>query len=193
MRKQSFAVGLALLLAFAVTPHPAAATSTLYANNCASCHSATVTTCNGCHAHGTHATSSKSGINITGTTGKTSYTPGESVTVTMTGGYRTGWIRAYLYDQNMVQLAISTGPTGEGGGAAYPITFTAPAPAVAGNYTWSVAWYGNAYDTGGATFGSRWVPENASTGNAGHGREIVFTNSFDVVAPAAPTIALSET
>src|SRR3990172_2566373 len=107
------------------------AQSSYYTAQCAGCHGATPTTCNGCHAHGTHPTSAKSSINVAGTTDKTSYAPGETVTVTITGGYRTGWIRAILYDQNMIELARSTGPSGTGGGAGYPITLTAPAPTAA--------------------------------------------------------------
>jgi hypothetical protein len=188
MRRTSLTIGLALLFAFGAVPRPATATATLYAANCTSCHSATVTTCNGCHAHGTHASSAKTGINVAGATNKTSYAPGESVTVTVTGGYRTGWIRAYLYDENMVQLAISTGPNGDGGGSGYPVTFTAPAPSTTGSHIWNVAWYGNQFDAGGGTFGTRWTPD---PNNPGHGREIVSTNAFSVVAAAAPAIALS--
>src|SRR5512139_2154301 len=73
------------------------ATSTLFSANCTSCHAATPTTCNGCHAHGVHSSSAKSTINIAGATNKASYAPGETVSVTMTGGYRNGWIRAILY------------------------------------------------------------------------------------------------
>ncbi|MCX5731631.1 MAG: choice-of-anchor D domain-containing protein [Deltaproteobacteria bacterium] len=188
MRTPSFAVGLALLLAFAVAPHPAAALPSFYGAQCAGCHGATPNTCNGCHAHGTHASNAFTGINIIGTTNKTSYAPGETVTVTMNGGWQSGWIRAYLYDQNMVQLAVSTGPNGVGGGAGYPITFTAPAPSTQGSRTWFVAWYGNQVDKGGATFGTTWTPDAT---NANHGREIVATNTFSVAAPAAPAIALS--
>src|ERR1700680_2036589 len=68
---------------------------------CVNCHSApVVATCNGCHSHGTHPSSAKSTLNVAGTINKTSYAPGETVTVTMTGGYRTGWFRATLFDQN---------------------------------------------------------------------------------------------
>ena len=188
MRKSSLVVGLALLVALGAVPVPAAATSSLFTANCTSCHAATPTTCNGCHAHGTHASSAKTGINVTGTTNKTTYAPGETVTVTVAGGYRTGWIRAFLYDANMVRLAVSTGPNGDGGGAGYPVTFTAPAPSTPGSHSWNVAWYGNQYDAGGATFGARWTPD---PNNPGHGQEIVTTNAFTVAAPAAPTIALS--
>lgn len=181
MRKPSFAVGLALLLAFAVTPHPAAAFSSYYGAQCAGCHGTTPNTCNGCHAHGTHASSSFQGINITGTTNKTSYAPGETVTVTMNGGWQSGWFRAYLYDGSMVQLARTNG-------ASYPVTFTSTAPSTPGRHTWNVAWFGNQVDAGGATFGAGWMPVASP---AGHGQQVVATNFFDVVAPAAPAIALS--
>lgn len=180
----SFAV-VALLALFAGIPK-ASATSTMYANDCSSCHGTTPTTCGGCHAHGVHSSSAKSGINLTGTTNKTSYAPGETVSVTIGGGYRSGWVRAILYDQNMVQKAISAGPTGEGGGASFPITLSAPAPTTAGTYTWNVSWYGNANDTGSATFGTRWTPD---ANNPDHGEEIVSTNAF-TVATAVPSVKI---
>src|SRR5512138_1972695 len=134
----------------------AEASSSYYTTYCSSCHGTTTSTCNGCHAHGTHSSSAKTDLNVKGTTNKTSYAPGETVSVTITGGYRTGWVRAILYDQNMVEKARSTGPTGEGGGAAFPITLSAPAPATAGTYTWNVSWYGNQYEKSGGFFGARW-------------------------------------
>ena len=78
---------------------------------CVTCHMApVVASCNGCHAHGTHPSSAKSTINVAGTTNKASYAPGETVTVTMTGGYRTGWFRATLFGPDGVtELARSTG------------------------------------------------------------------------------------
>ncbi len=156
---------------------------------CQSCHG-TVSTCNGCHSHGTHATKSKTDVNITGTTSKTTYAPGETVSVTITGGYKTGWVRAILYDQNMTQVAISKGTIASGytapaNGPAFPITLSAPAPTTAGTYKWNVSWYGNKYDASGAYFQpacSTSVTTNcwkAST-NANHGEAIIATNSFTV-------------
>ncbi|BDG01306.1 choice-of-anchor D domain-containing protein [Anaeromyxobacter oryzae] len=173
-------------------PH-ADASSSYFTSQCAPCHDAaavgsTATTCNGCHSHGTHPDSSKSSINLTGTTNATSYAPGATVSVTINGGYRTGWVRAYLYDQTGKQLAISTGPNGMGGGASFPITLTGPAPTTPGTYTWKVAWYGNKYDASGAAFGASWTPD---PNNPNHGQEIVSTNSFTVTAPSAPTVALN--
>ena len=159
---------------------------------CVDCHAPAASTCDGCHAHGTHSSSEKSDINVTGTTSKTSYAPGETVSVTIAGGYRNGWVRAILYDQNMVELARATGPSGEGGGAGLPIALNAPAPTSAGNHTWYVAWYGNKYDLTEVgkttTFGPNWTLD---PGNPDHGQEIVSTNQFTVTATAAPSISLN--
>ncbi|MEI6205678.1 MAG: FG-GAP-like repeat-containing protein [Desulfuromonadales bacterium] len=147
--------------------------------SCKGCHSApVVATCNGCHAHGTHPSSAKSSINVAGAISKTSYAPGETVTVTITGGYRTGWFRAVLFDQHTAELARSTGnDSGMGNSATYPATLSAPAPATPGTYIWKVGWYGNQYDSG--TYGSGWTPD---PNNSGHGTEIVSVNLFTVVA-----------
>jgi hypothetical protein len=154
---------------------------------CDGCHTAT-TTCNGCHGHGTHSTNAKSDINVAGTTNKASYAPGETVTVTITGGYKSGWIRAVLRDQNNVELARTSGPdSGIGSSGTYPVTLTAPAPATPGTYTWKVGWYGNQYDIAGAAFGAGWAPDAT---NSGHGYEIVNMASFTVVAQVSvPTIS----
>ena len=158
------------------------AESGYYGTNCSSCHGSTPTTCDGCHGHGTHSSSAKNNINITGTTNKTTYAPGETVSVAMDGGYRNGWVRAILYDQNMVELKRSTG-------LAFPITLTAPAPMAAGTYTWNVAWYGNKYDKSSPFFQPTctstlttncWKPST----NANHGEEIRSINSFTVAAAA---------
>ena len=184
------ALGAAALLGLAT---PAGAISSYFTAQCASCHSAavvgsTATTCNGCHAHGTHPTSAKAALNLAGATNATSYTPGQTVSVTITSGYRTGWVRAALFDQDGNQLALSTGPNGMGGGAGFPITLTAPAPTAPGSYTWSVGWYGNMYDAAGAFFGPRFQED---PGNPDHGWELVSTNAFTVTAPTSPAIALS--
>ena len=192
----ALALAAAALVAFQLTGTEAFAQSSYFTSlGCVDCHTAPATsTCNGCHAHGTHSSSSKSDINVKGTTNKTSYAPGETVTVTITGGYRTGWIRAVLYDQNKVELARSTGnASGMGSSTTYPATLTAPAPTTPGTYTWKVAWYGNEFDltdagAGTTFFGSGWTPDPT---NPNHGYEIVNTNSFTVAAPidtTAPTV-----
>jgi hypothetical protein len=177
----------------------AEAQSTWYTQFCSSCHGTALSTCNGCHAHGTHATSSKNTINIAGTTNKTSYAPGETVSVTVTGGYRTGWVRVILYDQNMTELARSTGTIASGaqapsGAPGFPVTLTTSAPVSAGTYTWNVAWYGNQYDlteanAGTTFFGPRWTPDPT---NPNHGQEVVSVKAFSVTGtPAAPHINLN--
>jgi hypothetical protein len=162
---------LALLFIFS---GDAAAFSTYFtgAGGCstAGCHPASPTTCNGCHHHGK--------VNLAATTDKLTYSPGETVTVTFSGGSQSGWIRAYLYDNNGTQVDISTGPSGMGGGPGFPVTLTGPAPATPGTYTFTAAWFGNLYDTGNTT-------------NANHGQESVATNSFTVAGDTTPPTILS--
>jgi len=156
----------------------AGARSSYYDSNCSRCHG-TTSTCAGCHAHGVHTDSNKDDINLTAGTDKASYSAGEQVNVTVDGGYRSGWVRVVLLDQNNVEVARSSG-TG------FPVTLSAPAPD-GGTYTWSAAWYGNQYDAGNAAFGNGWVPDNK---NQNHGWQIVETNSFTVAAAAVPSIQL---
>jgi len=165
---------------------------------CVNCHvPPVVATCNGCHSHGTHPTSAKSSINVAGKTNKASYAPGETVTVTMTGGYRTGWFRATLFAADGVtELARSNGnASGMGNSATYPATLTAPAPTTPGTYTWVIAWYGNKYDASGAAFGANWTPDpnntNTGTANAEHGWEKVNLPSFTVAAAPVKTPKVS--
>ncbi len=181
----------------------ASAYSSFFTTYCTGCHGTNaVATCAGCHSHGTHPDSSKSSINITGTTNKTSYQPGETMSVTINGGYRSGWVRAILYDQNMKELARSTGTVIAGaiapsGAASFPVTLQGAAPATPGNYTYNVAWYGNKFDltdagAGTTFFGPRWTPD---PNNPNHGQEIVATNSFTVVSttpPPAPAISVTD-
>ena len=183
-----FVMAATLIASQFFTTTARAESSFFTSQGCSGCHSApVVATCNGCHAHGTHASSSKSTINVTGTTNKTSYAPGETVTVTITGGYRSGWVRTVLYDQNNVELARSTGnASGMGSSTTYPATLTAPAPTAAGAYSWKVAWYGNQFDASGAKFGAGWTPD---PNNPNHGEEIVAISSFTVTAPAGDAIA----
>jgi hypothetical protein len=150
----------------------AQAYSGYYASNCGGCHAAaTTTTCNGCHHHGP--------ASLKGTTDKTSYAPGETVSVTISGGSQSGWVRAILYDQNNTQVAISSGnASGMGHSTTFPAVLNAPAPTAANTYTWKVAWYGNSYDSSSPTASA-------------HGEVSVSTNSFTVAAAPilAPTIS----
>jgi hypothetical protein len=162
------------------------ATNGLYDNNCAGCHG-TTRTCAGCHAHGVHSDNQKDDIKVIAMTDFLTYAPGETVTVSISGGYRPGWVRTILYDENGAEVNRSEGPTGFGGGLPFPgpIELTAPAPTTPGTYTWTASWYGNEFDSGGAAFGD-FVPDPL---NSGHGEERVNTNSFEVVAANQPPVA----
>jgi uncharacterized membrane protein len=197
---RQLSVGLAIAVAILHAPR-AAAYSSYFSPNCATagCHVTSTSTCNGCHSHGTHSSSSKSDVNVAGTLGKTSFAAGETVSVTVTGGYRNGWVRVVLFDQNGTELARSSCPGGMGGcsTSVYPVTLTAPAPTTAGTYTWSVAWYGNKFDAGGASFGSgtsttiRPGSFTPDPNNPNHGHQTVALQAFTVTAPASATIALN--
>ena len=164
-----FAMGLMAPLFWGSVAH---AHSSYFTTYCTGCHSsATGATCNGCHHHGP--------VNLAGTTNKSSYTPGETVSVTITGGSQSGWFRAILYDQNNNQVAISNGnDSGMGHTTTYPAVLSAAAPTTPGTYTWKVAWFGNSYDSNNPSASS-------------HGEVTANTNSFTVAAPAdvtAPTV-----
>ncbi len=188
---------LALAVFAAWAPH-AEAYGSYFTPDCGGCHVGQTgadvgsgSFCGMCHAHGVHASSLKTGINVTATTNKTSYAPGENVSVTISGGYRPSTARAVLYDQNMARVAISTGTSSSGGGPVnapvWPRTLTAPAPAAPGTYTWKAAWYGNLNDTGSATFGGAdWVLD---ANNPNHGEERVSVSVVVAATAAAPTIS----
>jgi hypothetical protein len=193
MRKTSVLfVCMIALVAFAAWAPNVNAFSSLYNANCADCHAPAPVSCAGCHAHGVHSTSAKNDIDVIAMTDLLTYAPGETVTVSISGGYRDGWVRTILYDETGVEVNRSTGPTGLGDGPEFfgPIDLTAPAPTTPGTYTWTASWYGNEFDlneVGGTTvFGPNWRPD---TSNPGHGEEIVETNSFEVVAGNQPPVA----
>jgi hypothetical protein len=196
LRYLSFALALAVGIGFA--PH-AHAYSSYYTSACVECHGSTVTTCNGCHAHGTHSSTTKGALNLAASTSKASYAPGETVTVTLAGGYRNGWVRAVLFDQAGNEIARSSCPGGMGScsTSVLPATLSAPAPSMAGSYSWAVAWYGNQFDASNASFGtgtSSTIKIGAFTpdpDNAGHGYQTVAVPAFTVTAPSAPAIALN--
>ena len=165
-------------LALSLSSGEAFARSSFFTDNCATCHTDDTPTCNGCHAHGVWQDSSKSVMNLTATTDLDRYQPGQTVTVTFSGGYRQGWIRAILYDENGVEVDRVTGPTGmgdDGSGSAdlqFPVLLTAPAPSTPGFYTWSASWFGSPFD------------ENNSTAFP-HVEENVSTNEFEVYTQPA--------
>ena len=196
-----------MALAFAYAPD-ASAFSGLYSDNCSACHGST-STCAGCHSHGTHPNNSKDSMNVSATTDQATYSSGETVTVSVTGGYRPGWVRAKLWDKDCsTEACLSNGavavasntcascPVGVGGvdGETHvfpgPVVLTFPAPDTPGTYTWSASWYGNQFDLaevgGTTTFGALWLLDPS---NGGHGDEIV-TFSFEVVgATNVPPVA----
>jgi hypothetical protein len=186
---------LVLISATFVLVGSAGAFPSFFNSNCVACHTddAGNQFCAACHAHGTHSNSSKNDLNIKATTDKTTYLPGETISVGVSGGYRPGWVRVILYDQNGNEVARSSGPCNDpaapdhgcGSGDSYqgPLVLTAPAPMTPGTYTFSAAWYGNQFDKNGAFFGPNWTPDPT---NPGHGQEIVQTNQF-VVEGAACT------
>jgi hypothetical protein len=143
----------------------AMARSTFFSSRgCTSCHTAPVAvSCDGCHQHGAR--------NLSGTTNKSSYAPGETVSVTFSGGSRGGWFQGRLYDQNNQLIGVSSGnASGMGSATTFPTVFSAPAPTEPGTYTWKVAWFGNSSNSG-----------------SNHGEVAVNTNSFTVAAPADTT------
>ncbi len=181
-------------LGFAVWAPGAGATPTLFDNNCSSCHGPTSTvapypdnTCAGCHAHGTHPDSGKNTMNVSATPDSTSYSPGATISVDITGGYRAGWVRVQMWDQNCsvagtctqanVLASESLYTSGNTVTFAGPVPLTATAPTTPGDYTWYAGWYGNGFDAGGAATGL-FV---ADATNSGHGNELVAF-SFTVAA-----------
>ena len=137
-RITGLAVAIALFSGWA--PQTLAYTSS-YATDCQDCHG-TAVTCRGCHSHGAQQSTAKNAISISGQLDKASYAPGDTITVTVTGGYaptgiKTGWLRVVLLDDAMNEI-------GRGGSSDYPVTLTTTAPSSAGPHAWAVAWYGNA-------------------------------------------------
>ena len=197
------------IFAFAAFTPGANASSGFFADptkgDCSSCHTGQTGSsfCGMCHAHGAHPNNQKSSVNVTAATNKSDYAPGETVSVTISGGYRPSQARAILYNQSMTQVAISTGTPSSGGGpvnapawtgmtvngiATYGRTLSAPAPTAPGTYTWKAAWYGNLYDKSGAAFGgANWVPDPS---NADHGEERASV-TFTVTAPAPILTSIS--
>jgi len=158
--------------------------------DCASCHIGQDTSvndyCGVCHRHGV-STSSSGAFNVQGTTNKASYAPGETVSVTISGGSRPSRARAVLYDQNQLELNRSSGTVPPDGDAPvnapkWPVTLTAPAPTTPGTYTWSVAWYGN--QNGGGPHAPPPGVWKVDPSNSDHGWEIVPLASFTVTDPS---------
>ncbi|HIJ88619.1 MAG TPA: hypothetical protein HPP97_13230 [Desulfuromonadales bacterium] len=168
-----FFLALALLaaplIAFQLQGTEALAQSSYFSSRgCVNCHSTPVAaTCAGCHQHSGTLTATKNKT--------TSYTPGETVTITLSSsGARSGWIGVRLYDQTGAEIARSSGSqSGMGGSATYPAVLSAPAPATAGTYTWRIAYFGNENGTGSGDVHSE-TAVNVS---------ITVASAADIVAP----------
>jgi hypothetical protein len=137
---------LAVLALCCLSLQTAWAEPSFWNSRCASCHNDDSSTCNGCHFHRG---------NLNATSDADAYLPGDAVTVTLTGGSASGWIRGLLYNENNVLIGLATGPTGTGDDGqadpvVFPVEFETTAPAQPGSYVWEAAWYGGASSGGGA-------------------------------------------
>ena len=93
------------LVAFVAWAPNANAFEGFFTSQCAGCHGSTSVaapypsnTCAGCHAHGVHPSDAKNTMNVSATPDFTTYAPGDSIIVQVTGGYRAGWVRAQMWD-----------------------------------------------------------------------------------------------
>ena len=199
-----------VLSGFAVLPGVSNAqsgyfTSTDTDKNCASsgCHfiqASVPPTCNGCHGHGTHATIAKDSINLVATTNKTSYAPGDDISVTLSGGYQSGgWVRVNMYDSNGVLLVSNSTECPHNAlsyAASCDLPVTLKTRALAGMTSLYVAWMGHENDITQAAKGAPISPNSVigvgsrvarSPAPATHTEEIVLTNTFTVTASATDT------
>ncbi|NOX43065.1 MAG: hypothetical protein GXP19_04935 [Gammaproteobacteria bacterium] len=164
-------------------------------------------TCVGCHAHGAHSNSDKGvqppatadDMNITASTDATTYTVGDTIAITVDGGYeKRGWVRVIVYNDNGDVVAQSKGTCDSttssnittpacSNGLSMPITLQVTAN-ITGTQMWTASWYGNSDDVAGSTGGLNGTLVTVVTepgwledlGNAGHGEEIVSIPSFTV-------------
>lgn len=174
--------------------------------NCVSCHDDSASsvapystdTCAGCHAHGTYSSSARNDINVTSTPDSATYTPGDPINVDITGGYRPGWVRVQMWDQDCTVAGACTQANPIASESLYtsgttanfprPVTLNATAPTTPGSYTWYAGWYGHEFDTGSGALG--FIPD---ANIAGHGNQLVAF-SFTVAGPAnTPPVAVDDT
>ena len=174
---------------------------------CTTCHDggsgpAVVVTCNGCHAHGTHSSSVKNDINITATTDNSTYNVGDTISITVNGGYKSDWVRVNVYDDTGTLVAQSKGACDAtissvmacAEGDSLPVTLTATASST-GTQIWTASWYGNINDGTGSAGGIS-SAQSISAGvtdtgwledlnNPEHGEEIIVIAAFTVNDPNA--------
>jgi hypothetical protein len=136
------------------------------------------------------ASNQKNIINVSATPDSTTYNPGDPMTVSVTGGYRAGWVRVQMWDldcgaatcnQGNALVSESFYTSGTTVNFPGPVVLNATAPSTPGTYTWSAGWYGNELDAAGASFAGIWIPDAS---NGGHGNQLVtFTFSVNEVTP----------
>ncbi len=155
----------------------AGARPTFFDLQCSLCHVDDNPTCSGCHPHVSGALQAQ--------TDRAQYYPGQTVAVTFSTPWNwPGWVRAVLYDENMIEVARITGPTGTGDDGTgdqalqLPVVLRAPAPLAQGIYTWTVAWFGS-LGTGGSEFP--------------HKESFVDTNQFEVTGTVPSTTTSTTT
>ena len=182
MKKMSIlGICIIALVALATWAPNSYARSAFYSDSCAGCHDGdyTTSTCAGCHAHGVHPSDAKNTMNVSATPDFTSYAPGDSIIVQVTGGYKSGWVRAQMWDldcntastcnQGNALVSESFYTSGSTVNFPGPVALTSTVPVTPGVYTWYAGWYGNEYDITNAAFGL-WIPDST---NGGHGNELV--------------------
>jgi hypothetical protein len=173
---------IALACLFAIARNAEAKPGFFASQGCTACHYDDAETCNGCHFHGGHSSKNSTDNGVVGTTNKSSSAPGETVSVTVDGGwmpYPNAWVRTNLYDENGNLIDQSAGVDGTGGGPDFPVTLFGTAPTNPGTYQWVVSWFGNVFDKT-APSGTNWVPVVGYP--PAHGEEMALTDSFEVTA-----------
>jgi hypothetical protein len=132
-------LGVALLLPLIAGGEEEPAFGCFWGPYCASCHADDTPTCDGCHHHTTP---------MWVTLDQDVVPPGSRFRARLRGGQQGGWIRALLYDENGVEVARRSGPTGSGDDGQtwrvqFPVILETIAPTAPGAYTWEAAWYGS--------------------------------------------------
>jgi hypothetical protein len=190
-------------LALACVVNAAYANAPLYGTYCTSCHGAitptNTDTCTGCHYHATHPAAIAGGaadvtkFNFAATTDKSTYTVGDTITVSLSGGNKleSTWVRLRLYDANGTMLSDCN--RFSAGGCTFATKLTARAQS--GMTQLRVGWYGNTIsEKPNAVYAPAAGGETRTSTQANHIEEVIATNSFVVNEPApapapAPTPA----
>ncbi len=195
LARAAWLLGVALALAV----NTASALESFYDSDCTAsgCHNAVTATntrtCTGCHYHASHPTVNGivdvTSFNLKVTTDKTSYTVGDTITVSVSGGNKSNdsWFRLRLYDAKDTILASCNRSTV--GGCSLSTKLTARAQS--GMSSLKVGWFGN---TSREKMNAVYASGSGGTTNvgapSGHVEEVLTTNTF-IVSDAAPAPAAS--